>query len=256
MVLLPSHYQACTVAQPQAPSFPVSQDRDVSEIYFCSRGLLQIQVSPQLGYNTSPLCHYQSSFEDLAFISNVLTTSGILFLSFFRYLLLCSTCNSRCPPNSCRTACFASTLSQGTHTWLTRCPSVVNLAFQSSLDWFEPHSYLQLISFVLLCSFCQYTSFACFISVLMMSSGHVFSCSRLASLGRLLQILSFHRRLHLLALRFCPRCRFPHLSSPSFSHIVFPLTCPNCLRPETSRCTSQFMPNFKIVNFQEQRERH
>ena len=38
-------------------------------------------MAPIWGHDTSLLCHFQSSLDDLTFISHVLFTSGILFLS-------------------------------------------------------------------------------------------------------------------------------------------------------------------------------
>ena len=36
---------------------------------------------------------------------------------------------------------------------MPRCPYVVHLSFQQGLDWFEPHSFLQLLHFMTLCLF-------------------------------------------------------------------------------------------------------
>ena len=50
-------------------------------------------------------------------------------------------------------------------------PSVVYLTPQEGLDWFEPHSFLQLLIFA---HFCHYTSFACPISVCVIFRARIF----------------------------------------------------------------------------------
>ena len=52
----------------------------MSGIYFCFHGCCLSSFSQTFGYDTNPLCHALSTFDDVAFISHNSTTSGIFFL--------------------------------------------------------------------------------------------------------------------------------------------------------------------------------
>ena len=105
LLVKPHHCHGHFLQGTRKPSTFLSHNRDVTKIHFCFRGSLPAQCSPQLGHEPRPLGHFQSSLDDLAFISHDMTASGILFLSSLlaRYSLRFRTfCVQRsnfcCPP--------------------------------------------------------------------------------------------------------------------------------------------------------------
>ena len=102
---------------------------------------------------------------------------------------------------------------------MPRCSYVFHLSSPHGLCWFGSH-YLLIFDFMLSdLPLPINVLIACLISVFLISSGHVsFTHS---------QDLTDDCTCWLSDFR--PRCSFPHLSVPCFSHIVLQLTRPNCL---------------------------
>ena len=91
---------SCTTAQPHAASLPdtpfnepstamssrrpsilLSQSREVSDIHVCFQGVLPVISFACFEHDVNLPCRFQSSFDDFAFMSHDITTSGSIFVS-------------------------------------------------------------------------------------------------------------------------------------------------------------------------------
>ena len=255
----------------RTPFTPLSHDRDVSEVRFPPK-FPNILDTTRVLFATSDLpwltllsfcmtLRYQACcffpphtpFKDIVCVFRTFCIAALVLVAvrpihFVQPLLRPSSAHDPRPRLCC----------------VPRCPSVVHLSFQQGLDWFEPHSFLQHLIFMLLypflpehiCCMPRWRPSDVFWAGIFHADPSAITHSQdLPTWDSKSWGFHFAEDCTCRPSDSCPRCGFPHLTFPRFSHVICPLSRPNCLHPEARCCTCQFVLDLKVVDLQEQRAR-